>query len=225
MLVGLISDVHSNAVALEAVLSALNEMGAKKILHAGDIIGYNPYPNETVELFRKNRIISILGNHDRALLSKDTSDFNPHAAAALEWTGNVLLPDKFKYFLSLKNLESLLINNTRAVLVHGSPRDVDEYVFPENASPYFLAAADCDVLVLGHTHIQFKREYSSGTIVNPGSVGQPRDENPKAAFAVLDTASGKVELERTSYDIEKVAEDIFSAHLPETLGLRLRLGL
>lgn len=124
-----------------------------------------------------------------------------------------------------QHFESLSINTARAVLVHGSPRDVDEYVFPENASPYFLAAADCDVLVLGHTHIQFKREYSSGTIVNPGSVGQPRDENPKAAFAVLDTASGKVKLERTSYDIEKVAEDMFSAHLPETLGLRLRLGL
>ncbi len=225
MLAGLIADVHSNVVALKAVLSALDEMGVKKILHAGDIIGYNPYPNETIELFRKNNIISVLGNHERGLISGDTSDFNPYAQTALEWTKDNLSPENLNYISSLKNRESISIDRKRIVLIHGSPRDVDEYVYPENVTPHFLSVVNGDLLVLGHTHIQFKKVFSTGIILNPGSVGQPRDEDPAAAFAVLDTVSGEVRLRRAGYDIEKVIEDMRAAHLPEKLGLRLRLGL
>lgn len=225
MLVGLISDVHSNAIALNAVLSELDNMGVEKILHAGDIIGYNPYPNETVELFKKNRIISILGNHERALNTGDISDFNPYAAAALVWTKKNISPGNLQYFLELKNRKSISLNNKRIVLIHGSPRDVDEYIYPENAKPNFLASAEADVLVLGHTHVQFKKEFSLGIVINPGSVGQPRDENPDSAFAVYNSATGEIKLHRTSYDIEKVIEDMHSAHLPDKLGLRLRFGL
>jgi putative phosphoesterase len=224
MLIGLIADVHSNAVALKAVLSALDESGAERILHAGDIVGYNPYPNETIELFKKNNIISIAGNHDRALITGDTSGFNPYAKAALEWTREVVLPDNFNYIKGLKNIEAITIDEKRIVLVHGSPYDIDEYVYPENVSPGLLSAANADILVMGHTHIQFKKEYPEGIIVNPGSVGQPRDGNPKAAFAVLDTESGNIELKRISYDIEKVIEDMLAAHLPEELAFRLRTG-
>ncbi len=224
MLVGLIADVHSNAVALKAVLSALEESGVERILHSGDIVGYNPYPNETIELFKSNKIISISGNHDRALVTGDTSGFNPYAKAALEWTRKVVLPDNSGYIKGLKNIESITIDEKRLVLVHGSPQDIDEYVYPENVSPDLLSAAKADILVLGHTHIQFKKEYPEGIIVNPGSVGQPRDENPDAAFALLNTESGKIELERISYDIEKVIEDMLAAHLPEKLALRLRVG-
>ncbi|MDO9096608.1 MAG: YfcE family phosphodiesterase [Candidatus Methanoperedens sp.] len=224
MLVGLIADVHSNAVALKAVLSALAESGVERILHVGDIVGYNPYPNETIELFKRNNIISISGNHDRALVTGDTSGFNPYAKAALEWTMKVVLPDNSGYIKGLKNIESITIDEKRLVLVHGSPYDIDEYVYPEKVMPELLSAANADILVLGHTHIQFKREYLEGIIVNPGSVGQPRDGNPDAAFALLDTDSGKIELERIRYDIEKVIEDMLAAHLPEKLALRLRVG-
>ncbi len=225
MLVGLISDVHSNAVALENVLSILDEMGVEKILHAGDIIGYNPYPNETVALFREYKIISIMGNHERALITGDISNFNPYAAASLLWTKRALSPENFEYIMELKNREHISLEKKRIVLIHGSPRDVDEYIFPENVSAHFLAVTKADVLVLGHTHVQFKKDYSLGIVLNPGSVGQPRDENPDAAFAVFDTAKGEVKLHRTSYDVEKVIEDMHSAHLPDKLGLRLRLGL
>ncbi|MFZ2411908.1 MAG: YfcE family phosphodiesterase [Candidatus Methanoperedens sp.] len=224
MLVGLIADVHSNAVALKAVLSALEYSGVERILHAGDIIGYNPYPNETIELFKRNNIISISGNHERALITGDTSGFNPYAKAALEWTRKVVLPDNSAYIKRLKNIESITIDEKRIVLVHGSPYDIDEYVYPGNVSPGLLSAANADILVLGHTHIQFKKEYPEGIIINPGSVGQPRDGNPDSSFAVLDTESGKIELERISYDIEKVIEDMLAAHLPEKLALRLRVG-
>ena len=225
MLVGLISDVHSNAVALKAVLSKLDKIGVEKILHAGDMIGYNPYPDETVELFREYKIISIMGNHERALITGDISDFNPCAADALMWTKTAISPENFEYIKELKNREHISLEKTRIVLIHGSPRDVDEYIFPENVSAHFLASTKADILVLGHTHVQFKKDYSLGIVLNPGSVGQPRDENPEAAFAVLDTATGEIKLHRTSYDVEKVIEDMQKAHLPEKLGLRLRFGL
>ncbi len=224
MLIGLIADVHSNAVALKAVLSVLEYSGVERILHAGDIVGYNPYPNETIELFKRNNIISIPGNHDRALITGDTSRFNPYAKAALEWTREVVLPDNSAYIRGLKNIEAITIDEKRIVLVHGSPHDIDEYVYPGNVSPGLLSAVNADILVMGHTHIQFKKEYPEGIIVNPGSVGQPRDGNPDSAFALLDTESGKIELERISYDIEKVIEDMLAAHLPEKLALRLRVG-
>ncbi len=225
MLVGLISDVHSNAVALEAILSVFEEAGVEKILHAGDIIGYNPYPNETVRLFREYSIISIIGNHDRALITDDTSDFNPYAAEALAWTKRILTHENLEYIRKLPNRENLIIDKKRIVLIHGSPRDVDEYIYPENVSAHFLAVTKADILMLGHTHVQFKRDYSLGTVLNPGSVGQPRDENPNAAFAVYDTSTGEVKLLRACYDIERVIEDMNRAHLPDKLSLRLRFGL
>lgn len=225
MLIGLIADVHSNAVALESVLYAMDKMGVERILHAGDIIGYNPYPNETVELFIEHKIISILGNHDRALISGDYSDFNPYAAASLMWTKKVISPRNFDYILSLKNREHFTVENMHIVAIHGSPRDVDEYIYPVNVSAHFLAVAKADLLVLGHTHVQFKKEFSLGILLNPGSVGQPRDENPDSAYAVYDTVTGSVRLKRAGYDIEKVIKDMQNAHLPDKLGLRLRFGL
>ncbi len=225
MLVGLIADVHSNAVALKAVLSALRKEGVEKIMPAGDIIGYNPYPNEVIELFKKNKISSILGNHDRALIEGDTSWFNQYAATALEWTGKVISHDSFGYIARLKNTGSITVDKIRIFMVHGSPRDFDEYISPEDVMPEFISEVNADVLVLGHTHVQFKKEYPSGIIVNPGSVGQPRDGNPDAGFAILDTESGKITLKRISYDIEKVIGDMLAAHLPEKLALRLKDGL
>lgn len=222
MLIGLIADVHSNVVALKAVLTALDGIGVEKILHVGDIIGYNPYPNEAVELFIKYGIISILGNHDRALIENEYSGFNPYAAAALEWTKNVISQENIQYISRLNDIASFEIIGRKIVIVHGSPRDFDEYVYPEDVVPGFIS--DADILVLGHTHVQFMKEYPEGIIVNPGSVGQPRDGNPDAAFAILDTDSGKVKLMRTGYNIEKVIDDILAARLPEKLAFRLMVG-
>ncbi len=224
MLIGIISDVHSNAVALKEVLSALQEICVGKILHAGDMVGYNPYPDETIRLFIKEKIISILGNHDRALITGDVSGFNPYAAAALEWTQEVISSVSVDYIRGLKPMESIIEDTKRIVMVHGSPYDIDEYIYPDDAAPELLGTVEGNVLILGHTHVQFKKEYAQGIIINPGSVGQPRDKNPDAAFAILDTTSGKVELKRVSYDIEKVVEDMLAAHLPEKLALRLRIG-
>jgi putative phosphoesterase len=225
MLIGLISDVHSNIVALQAVLEELDELNVKTILHAGDIVGYNPYPDETIDVFKKKKIVSILGNHDRAFMTGDTSDFNPYARAAMEWTRNVASQDSLNYILRLKDTVTIVANRERIVLFHKSPNIFQEYIFPEDVTPDLLSDINGSVLVLGHTHIPYMREYGTGgMIVNPGSVGQPRDGNPDASFAVLDTVTRKIELKRKKYDFEKVIRDIFAAHLPDSLALRLRVG-
>jgi len=225
MLIGLISDVHSNVIALESVLSEMDALGVEKILHAGDIVGYNPYPNETIELLRKRRIISISGNHERALLTGDISDFNWFASCALQWTSNIISNENLSYISKLKDTESVSVEDTEIFLAHGSPNDPDEYVYPEDVEPGLLTITSSDLLVIGHTHIQFKKQFKEGIIVNPGSVGQPRDQDPASAFAILDTDTKQVELRRTGYDIEKVIEDMRKAHLPEKLALRLRDGV
>ena len=224
MLVGLISDVHSNSVAMEAVLEELDEMGVKIILHAGDIVGYNPYPDETIELFKKKKIVSILGNHDRALMTGDTSDFNPYAAASMEWTRNTISQDSLNYILGLKNTVTLDVKGERIVMFHESPKNFQDYIFPDEATPDLLSNINGDVLVLGHTHIPFIMDSEKGIVVNPGSVGQPRDGNPDASFAVLDTVTREIEHKRIKYDIEKVIRDMLTAHLPEALAHRLRVG-
>ncbi|MFZ3384159.1 MAG: metallophosphoesterase family protein [Candidatus Methanoperedens sp.] len=125
MLIGLISDVHSNIVALKAVLEELDELGVKIILHAGDIVGYNPYPDETIDLFKMKKIVSILGNHDLAFLTGDTSDSNPYAAAAMEWTRNAASQDSLDYILRLKDTVTIVANGERIVLFHKSPNKYD----------------------------------------------------------------------------------------------------
>lgn len=225
MLIGLISDVHSNSVALKAVLEELDELGVKIILHAGDIVGYNPYPDETIELFKKKKIVSILGNHDRAFMTGDASYLNSYASAAIEWTRNTASRDSLNYIKRLKDKLTIDAKGERIVLIHESPKKFPEYIFPEDVTPDLLSNISGDVLVLGHTHKPFIMDYGTrGLVVNPGSVGQPRDGNPDASFAVLDTVTRKIKLKRTKYDIEKVIRDMLTGHLPEALAYRLRAG-
>jgi len=228
MLVGLISDVHSNIVALNSVLREFDELQVKTILHAGDIIGYGPYPIETINMFKEHGIYSILGNHDRALINGNIQNFNPLAAQALSWTASVISITERQYLQGLDNITIYSVG-ARVGVVHGSPRDVDErilleYLTASKTMPEFMLSINCDVVVLGHTHKQFKVEYQEGIVVNPGSVGQPRDGNPCAAFALLDTKTRKVMLHRANYDIEKVIDDILKSGLPVELAYRLRIG-
>lgn len=224
MLIGLISDVHSNGVALRAVISTLKKLNVKIILHAGDIVGYNPYPDETIELFKQNKIVSILGNHDRALITGDTSHFNPYAKIAIEWTQKTVSQESLDYILGLKDTLSVVVKGEGISMFHGSPNDFNEYILPNDATPDLLSHINCNLLVLGHTHIPFIMDSERGIIVNPGSVGQPRDGNSDASFAVYDTVNREIKLRRTAYDIETVIEDMLAEHLPEEMAFRLRRG-
>ncbi|MDI6888902.1 MAG: metallophosphoesterase family protein [Methanocellales archaeon] len=221
MLIGLIADIHSNLPALRAVL---DHMKVDKILCAGDIVGYYPYPNEVIEIVRKHKIVSIRGNHDVAVITGDTNWFNPLAASAIGWTRDNLSPKNMEF---LKTLPEQLIFEDIAIF-HGSPSDPDEYVYPMTSPTRlsgFLDQAGKKILVLGHTHVQWGLELDDRKIINPGAVGQPRDGNPKAAYAIFDTESGKLTMHRIEYDIEEVASKTISVGLPPYLAQRLFTGL
>lgn len=225
MKLALISDVHANVVALEAVLDDIRARGADRILCAGDVVGYYPYPNETVELFRKHDITSIQGNHDRAVLRTDPRGLNPLAGDTAVWTALRLSASSMEYLRSLPSRTRLCVDGISVAICHGSPRDDDEYTYENEADEDLLTMAQSELLVMGHTHVPFVRKLPGGVIVNPGSVGQPRDGVPEASYALFDTGEMGATNHRVAFDIDAVAEATRSAGLPDFLAERLYHGM
>ncbi|MDW5563282.1 MAG: metallophosphoesterase family protein [Methanomassiliicoccus sp.] len=224
MKLGLISDVHANLVALRAVLDDMETRGADPVLCAGDVVGYYPYPVETIALFLERGIRSIQGNHDRAVLNAGGRDMNPMAVSAVEWTARNIDPRSLAFLRSLPRYLYLEEDGVRIAVYHGAPFDDDYYTFEDEAVEGLLQMAGCDLLVLGHTHMPFIRRHTSGTIVNPGSVGQPRDGDPDACYAIFDTETRRAMYRRVPYDISEVVARTLSSGLPRSLADRLRVG-
>ncbi|MFC6719698.1 metallophosphoesterase family protein [Natrialbaceae archaeon GCM10025810] len=218
MRVGLISDVHGNLVALEAVFEDMPEVDA--LACAGDVVGYNPWPAECVDELREREVPTVLGNHDVAVVEGSAFRFNSMARAGVEHA-RTELDDEQRAWLESLPTERLEFDE-RVKLVHGHPDDPDRYTYPEEFSPRLLE--DEDVLVLGHTHVQHAEQYSEGIVVNPGSVGQPREGDPRAAYAVVDLEALTVDTHRVEYDVEAVQEAVAEAGLPSQLGSRLARG-
>ncbi len=205
-------------------MSAVEESGAERVIHAGDVVGYNPFPNEVIRLLRQGGVQSIRGNHDRATVSGDTTWFNPYAARAVEWTRRRLTQASMEYLGSLPKELEVEVGGVRLKVVHGSPRDEDEYVFQHEATPHLLEEAGCDLLIMGHTHVPYVSRTPRGLIVNAGSVGQPRDGDPRAAWVLLNTSEPEAEVKRVSYDVTTVYEEIMRLGLPQMLAERLLVG-
>jgi putative phosphoesterase len=182
-----------------------------------------------VELARSKEMRAVLGNHDYGATARDKSGFNPIAAQALLWTSEKLNKDNAKYIRGLPEQLNMTLGEKKVFVVHGSPRDpLFEYVFPDVSNQeLFQLTRDvaADVVILGHTHAPMTRIIQGKLVVNPGSVGQPRDRDPRASYAILDI---KEEVEviqrRVEYDIEKTAKKIKSAGLPSELATRLFFG-
>ena len=224
VLLGIISDVHANLEALNAVLTELSRAKVDIIISVGDIVGYYPFPNETIDIFKKYNIKSIYGNHDKGVITRDLSLFDHYAKVAIEWTINTITHENLEYLRSLKCREFFFIDGLKILIVHGSPCNENDYIYQKDISPDILRDNDADVIILGHTHIQFIVEFDEGIIFNPGSVGQPRDNNPLSAYAIFDTTSKNIKLKRTRYNIDKMILDINYAKLPKELGFRLKSG-
>ncbi|WP_435099178.1 metallophosphoesterase family protein [Halarchaeum sp. P4] len=218
MRVGLISDVHANRVALEAVLDDMPAVDA--LLCAGDVVGYNPWPAECVGLLRERDVPTVMGNHDRMVATGRNFGGNGMAKAGIEHAKRRLGPDERAWVESLPRERVVL--DGRVKVVHDHPRQKDHYTYPREFSPSLLEAED--VLVLGHTHVQGHEVYDEGVVVNPGSVGQPRDGDARAAYALLDLDELSVTERRVEYDVDAVVAAIESASLPEPTGSRLRDG-
>lgn len=225
MRIAIISDIHSNLHALEAVLEKLRGLSPDAVLCLGDIVGYGAHPNECCVRVRELASCSIAGNHDRAALTRDVSGMNPYAAAAALWTADTLDADSKEYLASLKPSSSVYDDGESTIkMFHGSDVDDDEYVYEEMVDEGMLTRCGACAVFLGHTHVPFVRAFPSGTVACPGSVGQPRDGDPRASSAVFDTDEGKVEIHRVEYDIQSAAESILKAGLPMMLASRLSVG-
>lgn len=220
MTVALISDIHANKPALDAVLDDAPDVDA--FVNAGDVVGYNPYPRECVAAVRELDAASVQGNHDRAVAGDASFGFHSTAGRAVEWTERHVDDETVDWLGDLPQERETVFDDVRVKVVHGAPGAPDRYTYPRDFSPSLLG--DEDVLVLGHTHVQGKEVYDEGIVVNPGSVGQPRDGDPRAGYALLDEDDGSVELRRVEYPISEVQDEIRRADLPESLAERLEEG-
>lgn len=193
----------------------------------GDIVGYGSNPNEVIRILEDRGAVCLLGNHDAAVLTGDTSWFNSAAAIAAKWTTKQLSDRSLAYLRKLPLQIRVELEGVRTYLTHGSPDDnLHEYVDPVTHTDLFghyLSKLDVGLVGLGHTHLPFVWTGDEGTVFNPGSVGQPRDGDWRASFAVVGFGRRKPEavLQRTEYDCEKASEKIVKAGLPASLGRRL----
>ncbi|MFC6753994.1 metallophosphoesterase family protein [Halorubrum tibetense] len=226
MRVGLLSDVHANLPALEAVLDDMPAVD--RIVCAGDVIGYNPWPADCLDRVREVAAVTVRGNHDRTVETPERYRANRMAEAGLEHAKRALDEDDLDWLRSLPRAASFAGDRYHLVHSHPAPDREDAYVYPEEFPSLgrHLDSLDgpVDGLVLGHTHVQGARRVGDRLVVNPGSVGQPRDGDPDAAYAVLDTAADEVDLRRVAYDIDHVVEAVEAAGLPKRTGERLYTG-
>lgn len=246
----LISDIHANIDALDACLLAAPEYDA--VANLGDVVGYYACPNEVVARSRHISDILVRGNHDRAAVGlTDLSDFNPIAGTAIRWTRNALTEENRAWLQNLVAGPCFSPELPGIQFVHGSPWDEDEYILNTSSAEEVLRFSNLYLTFYGHTHVQKVFAWDSNQItdfdfgqrlrdqlqvcrvlleegrkylVNPGSVGQPRDGDPRAAFALYDSNEQSITLYRVPYDIQRAQARIVVAGLPERLAVRLSEG-
>ncbi|MFC7072471.1 metallophosphoesterase family protein [Halovenus rubra] len=216
--IGILSDIHGNKVALETVLEDMPPVDG--IVCAGDIVGYNPWHGECIETIHERQIPTVMGNHDRAVAGNSSFGFNSMAGAGVQHAQETLSDDETDWLATLP--EQRREFDGRIKIVHSHPERRGHYTYPEEFSRDLLGEES--VLVLGHTHVQHHEIYADGIVMNPGSVGQPRDSDPRAAYSILDLADLSVTEHRVEYDIERVQTEVDRAGLPERIGNRLVEG-
>lgn len=215
-----LSDIHSNFVALRTVLEQIDMEGIDTILCAGDLVGYNSQPNQVLDELQRRGVECIRGNHDDAVLFPNLErQMNSLAAEAIRWTRLNLTTANSSFLSALQpalNLEDIAI-------YHGSPLDPYEYVYEDMVDEKIALASGKKLTVLGHTHVPFVRNLAGVTVFNPGSVGQPRDGDARASYAIVE--GQEVVVRRVAYDIESIIESNTAAKLPSALSERLRWGV
>jgi predicted phosphodiesterase len=240
----IIGDIHANLTAFTAVLDDIEHRGGvDRVWCLGDIVGYGPDPHECIELLQQTKHVSVAGNHDWAAIGKiDTAEFNLDAAASCHWTVQQLSSADVDY---LENLP-LVVQAGDFTLVHGSPREpIREYVITTGIARENFAHFESQLCLVGHSHVPLVFTYDeSGTcsasrflpnvglvlgenrlIINPGGVGQPRDGDPQASYAMYDSEARLVRLHRVPYDIRSTQDRMVERGLPMRLVARLSYGM
>lgn len=241
MRVAVVSDIHGNLRALDAVLAEIDREQVDELWCLGDLVGYGARPNECCAAIRGRAALSLSGNHDMAVIGTlDLTEFAGDAAVAARWTRTVLDGGEHAWLIGLAQSGQ----RATAALFHGSPRNpVWEYVLSEHVALQSLLATTAPLVLVGHSHIALGVSLDgdelggglapAGTevqldgkrwLLNPGSVGQPRDGDPRAAWLLLDLDAGRAEFRRVAYDITSAQREITDAGLPAALALRLAIG-
>ncbi|MCS6905780.1 MAG: metallophosphoesterase family protein [Bacteroidia bacterium] len=255
MHIALISDIHANLPALQATLEAINSYAPGAIYCLGDLVGYGPYPNEVIETIRKHTIPTLAGNYDYAI-GRNSNDCGcaykneeekTWGQNSIAYTNAAITAPNRQYLLRLPSQIQLVFHEEKhtykILLVHGSPRKINEYLYedrPENSFLRLLQQADCNILLCGHTHLPYYKKLWDPTtqsyryIINVGSVGKPKDGNPQACFVILNLDNWQkiifdgalsIEFVRTPYDVEKIAQAIEQEpSLPNVYAQMLRKG-
>jgi diadenosine tetraphosphatase ApaH/serine/threonine PP2A family protein phosphatase len=241
MRIAVVSDIHANLAALEAVIGEIDAEAPDELWCLGDLVGYGPRPSECTELVSARAAISLAGNHDLAVIGKlDLLEFSGDAGDAARWTREVLSSGARAY------LDGLEPSGSRegVALYHASARDpIWEYVLSDDTAAATLAIAGVPLVLVGHSHAALQVSQRDGVlegglapagteldlagasfVLNPGSVGQPRDGDPRAAWLLLDLDANRASFRRVAYDIERTQAEIRDAGLPELLALRLADG-
>jgi predicted phosphodiesterase len=261
---GILSDIHSNLDALDAVLKELDQEGLDQLVCLGDIVGYGPNPNECCDVLRQRNCLAIAGNHDEAAASTSYAEkFNSLAAAAIAWTRNQLTTENRSFLMALPRERHFDTFD----IVHGAPGAHFDYVLGITDACNAFQHVHKPITFIGHTHVAevffqealrrpsesssrpsgrldefhmleagrtFHQRLANGGrievtaqfryIINPGSVGQPRDRNPQASFARYDEGANVIEIRRVTYDVTRVREKMERVDLPPELAERLSLG-
>ena len=232
--VAVITDIHANLPALRAALARIEELEIERVLCGGDLVGYGPHPNEVVALVAERGIPTIYGNYDFAI-ARDLEDcgcayVTPHdrelGQRSVDWTLAHTDQRSKDWMRDLPFDLRFEVGVAKVHLVHGSPRKVNEYLFEDKPASLYerLARAEtADVLVFGHTHKPWVREHGGVLFVNCGSVGKPKDGDPRGAFAVLRAAEDRVDvtIERVEYDAGAVAREVAAVGLPAEFADKL----
>jgi predicted phosphodiesterase len=242
MRVGVISDIHGNLHALRVVLAALGDEKLDAIWCLGDLVGYGPRPNECCTTVARSAQICLVGNHDLGVIGRiGLNEFSNDAAIAALWSREVLADDARTY------LESRRASTKahRSELFHASPRDpVWEYVLSASVAHAALRLTSAPLVLVGHSHVALAFTVANGEVkgevapadteidlssgrwlLNPGSVGQPRDGDPRAAYVVLDFENQRALFRRVAYPVDRTQAEIRERGLPDTLAGRLALGM
>ena len=244
MLYAVLADIHANLAAFSAVLEDIERRGrVEEIWCLGDIVGYGPDPGLCIDMLCRHKHVAVAGNHDLAAIGKlDLASFNPDAAAAVRWTARQLTPENIKYLEKLPRV----LEKEDFTLVHGSPREpIWEYLVSIGSARENFAYFESPYCLVAHSHVPliFKRAENGACsfipfsaaigqalgrermIINPGGVGQPRDGDPRASYAIYDSEVGILRLYRVPYDIRTTQQRMMKQNLPVRLSIRLSQGV
>ncbi len=230
-------DIHGNLPALTAVWADMDRRGLENRFCLGDLVGYGVQPNEVIDLLRAHDVPTLMGNYDQGVghLSDDcgcaykTPEAQALGERSIAWSNEHVTAENRAYLRNLPMTMSVMVGKLRVVLVHGSPRRINEYLYeerPEKSVARLLEKVGADVMVCGHTHIPYDRPLSRGRLINAGSVGKPKDNNSQACYLILTAKEGNlaVEFVRVTYDVEQAAQAIEATAMPDEFAAMLRAG-